>query len=140
MEQTSTQSAIMFAATGIEMLAGVATVIIIIVGGIWAVNGVFLRDLKSDYRIMRTQMDGVHIAINSLTVAVAEMKASMSLLEKGLKEMLGDVAAVRGEIGNDIGLLRGEVDAVNGSVVRITDFLAHLAGTPPSFPSDQRPA
>ncbi len=126
--------------TGTELLAGVATVIIVIVGGIWAVNGVFLNDLKRDYRIMRTQMDGVHIAINSLTVAVAEMKASMSLLENGLKEMLGDIDTVRGEISNDIGLLRGGVDAVNGNVVRITGFLANLAGTPPSFPSDQRPA
>ena len=140
MEQTTTQSAIMFGITEIELLAGAATVIIIIVGGVWAVNGVFLNDLKKDYQIMRTQMDGVHIAINSLTVAVAEMKASMSLLESDLKEMLDDIDAVRGEIGNDIGLLRGEVDAVNGNVARITDFLAHLAGTPPSFPSDQRPA
>jgi hypothetical protein len=139
MEQT-TQSAIMINMTWAELLAGAAAVIIIIVGGIWAVIGVILNDLKSDYRIMRTQIDGVHIAINSLTIAVAEMKTSMSILESGLKEVLGDIDKLRSEISNDMGGLRGEVEALNSNVARITNFLAHLAGTPSSFPSDLRPA
>ena len=137
MDQTTTQSALMMSVTWVELLAGAATVVVIIVGGIWAVNGVILNELKNDYRIMRTQMDGVHIAINSLTVAVAEMKASLSVLENGLREMLEDMDKMRGETSNDIGALRGEVDAVSSNVSRITSFLGHLAGTPPSFPSDQ---
>ncbi len=115
-------------ATWIELLAGAAAIAVIIVGGMWAVIGVFLSDLKRDYRIMRTQMDGVHIAINSLAVALGEKKASMSPLMNGLNEM-----------HDDIDKLRGEVDAVNSNVARVTKFLAHLAGTPPSFPADLLP-
>ncbi len=115
-------------ATWIELLAGAAAIAVIIVGGMWAVIGVFLSDLKRDYRIMRTQMDGVHIAINSLAVALGEMKASIAPLVNGLNEM-----------HDDIDKLRGEVDAVNSNVARITKFLAHLAGTPPSFPANLLP-
>jgi uncharacterized protein YoxC len=115
-------------ATWTELLAGAAAIAVIIVGGMWAVIGVFLSDLKRDYRIMRTQMDGVHIAINSLAVALGEMKASIAPLVNGLNEM-----------HDDIDKLRGEVDAVNSNVARITKFLAHLAGTPPSFPADLLP-
>jgi hypothetical protein len=115
-------------ATWTELLAGAAAIAIIIVGGMWAVIGVFLSDLRRDYRIMRTQMDGVHIAINSLAVALGEMKASIAPLVNGLNEM-----------HDDIDKLRGEVDAVNSNVARITTFLAHLAGTPPSFPADLLP-
>jgi hypothetical protein len=115
-------------ATWTELLAGAAAIAVIIVGGMWAVIGVFLSDLKRDYRIMRTQMDGVHIAINSLAVALGEMKASIVPLVNGLNEM-----------HDDIDKLRGEVDAVNSNVARITKFLAHLAGTPPSFPADLLP-
>ncbi len=115
-------------ATWTELLAGAAAITVLIVGGMWAVIGVFLSDLKRDYRIMRTQMDGVHIAINSLAVALGEMKASMSPLMNGLNEM-----------HDDIDKLRGEVDAVNSNVARVTKFLAHLAGTPPSFPADLLP-
>jgi len=115
-------------ATWTELLAGAAAIAIIIVGGMWAVIGVFLSDLRRDYRIMRTQMDGVHIAITSLAVALGEMKASIAPLVNGLNEM-----------HDDIDKLRGEVDAVNSNVARITTFLAHLAGTPPSFPADLLP-
>ncbi len=115
-------------ATWTELLAGAAAIAVIIVGGMWAVIGVFLSDLKRDYRIMRTQMDGVHIAINSLAVALGEMKASIAPLVNGVDEM-----------HDDIDKLRGEVDAVNSNVARITKFLAHLAGTPPSFPADLLP-
>lgn len=115
-------------ATWTELLAGAAAIAVIIVGGMWAVIGVFLSDLKRDYRIMRTQMDGVHIAINSLAVALGEMKASIAPVVNGLDEM-----------HDDIDKLRGEVDAVNSNVARITKFLAHLAGTPPSFPADLLP-
>jgi hypothetical protein len=139
MEQATTPAAMMISATWAELLAGAAAVAIIIVGGVWAVVGFFLNDLKSDYRTMRTKMDGVHIAINSLTVAVAEMKASMPILDSGLKEMLDDLDKLRSEISDDMGRLRSEVDAVSSNIVRITNFLAHLAGTPPSFPSDLRP-
>jgi|GEM_PF-5829996 len=115
-------------ATWGELLAGAVGVAVIIVGGMWAVVGVFLNDLKRDYRTMRTQMDGVHIAINSLAASLAEVKASMSPLVSDLQEMR-----------DDIDKLRGEVDAVSGNVARIATFLGHLAGTPPSFPSDLLP-
>ena len=62
-------------ATWAEALAVAAAGAVIIVGGIWAVVGVLLRDLKRDYRTMRTQMNGVHIAIDSFAVSLAEMKA-----------------------------------------------------------------
>jgi hypothetical protein len=109
-------------------LAGAAAVAIIIVGGMWAVIGIFLRDLKRDYGIMRTQTDGVHIVINSLAVALAELKATVSPLMSGQNEMR-----------EDIDNLRVEVDAVSGNVARIAKFLGHLARTPPSFPSDLLP-
>lgn len=115
-------------ATWIELLAGIATFAIIIVGGVWAVVSVFLGDLKRDYRIMRTQMDGVHIAINSLGATVAELKASMGPIAGGLSEMLADLDK-----------LRSEVDTVNGYVASITNFLGQLAGRPPSFPADLLP-
>lgn len=121
MEQT-------LSATWAELLAGAAAGAVIIVGGIWAVVGVLLSDLKRDYRTMRTQMDGVHIAINSLAVSLAEMKAAMPDLVNG-----------QGEILDGIDKLRGEVETVSGNIARITKFLAHLAGTPPSFPSDLLP-
>jgi hypothetical protein len=109
-------------------LAGAAAVAIIIVGGMWAVIGIFLRDLRRDYAIMRTQMDGVHIAINSLAVSLAELRATVSPLVNGLNKM-----------HEDIEKLRVDVDAVSGNVGRIAKFLGHLAGTPPSFPSDLLP-
>jgi hypothetical protein len=110
------------------LLAGAAIVAIIIIGGMWAVIGIFLRDLKRDYRVMRTQMDGVHIAINSLAVSLAELKATVAPLTTGLSGMR-----------EDIDRLRVEVDVVSGNVARIAKFLGHLAGTPPSFPSDLLP-
>jgi hypothetical protein len=110
------------------LLAGAAIVAIIIIGGMWAVIGIFLRDLKRDYRGMRTQMDGVHIAINSLAVSLAELKATVTPLTTGLNGMR-----------EDIDRLRVEVDVVSGNVARIAKFLGHLAGTPPSFPSDLLP-
>jgi len=110
------------------LLAGAAIVAIIIIGGMWAVIGIFLRDLKRDYRVMRTQMDGVHIAINSLAVSLAELKATVTPLTTGPNGMR-----------EDIDRLRVEVDVVSGNVARIAKFLGHLAGTPPSFPSDLLP-
>jgi hypothetical protein len=110
------------------LLAGAAVVAIIIIGGMWAVIGIFLRDLKRDYRIMRAQMDGVHIAINSLAVSLAELKATVTPLTTGMNGMR-----------EDIDRLRVEVDVVSGNVARIAKFLGHLAGTPPSFPSDLLP-
>jgi hypothetical protein len=110
------------------LLAGAAIVAVIIIGGMWAVIGIFLRDLKRDYRGMRTQMDGVHIAINSLAVSLAELKATVTPLTTGLNGMR-----------EDIDQLRVEVDVVSGNVARIAKFLGHLAGTPPSFPSDLLP-
>ncbi len=116
MEQT-------LSASWAELLAGAAAGAVIIVGGIWAVVGVLLSDLKRDYRTMRTQMDGVHIAINSFAVSLAEMKASIPDLVNGQGEML-----------DGMDKLRGEVEMVSSNVARITTFLGHLAGTPPSFP------
>ena len=110
------------------LLAGAAIVAIIIIGGMWAVIGIFLRDLKRDYRIMRTQMDGVHIAINSMAVSLAELKATVMPLTSGINSMREDIER-----------LRVEVDVVSGNVARIAKFLGHLAGTPPSFPSDLLP-
>jgi hypothetical protein len=110
------------------LLAGAAIVAIIIIGGMWAVIGIFLRDLKRDYRIMRTQMDGVHIAINSMAVSLAELKATVTPLTTGINGMREDIER-----------LRVEVDVVSGNVARIAKFLGHLAGTPPSFPSDLLP-
>ena len=110
------------------LLAGAAIVAIIIIGGMWAVIGIFLRDLKRDYRIMRTQMDGVHIAINSMAVSLAELKATVTPLTTGINGMREDIER-----------LRVEVDVVSGSVARIAKFLGHLAGTPPSFPPDLLP-
>jgi hypothetical protein len=110
------------------LLAGAAIVAIIIIGGMWAVIGIFLRDLKRDYRVMRTQMDGVHIAINSMAVSLAELKATVTPLTTGINGMR-----------EDIDRLRVEVDLVSGNVARIAKFLGHLAGTPPSFPSDLLP-
>ena len=110
------------------LLAGAAIVAVIIIGGMWAVIGIFLRDLKRDYRVMRAQMDGVHIAINSLAVSLAELKATVTPLTTGINGMR-----------EDIDRLRVEVDVVSGNVARIAKFLGHLAGTPPSFPSDLLP-
>ncbi len=121
MEQT-------LSATWTELLAGAAAGAVIIVGGIWAVVGAMLSDLKRDYRTMRTQMDGVHIAINSLAVSLAEVKASMPDLVNGQGEML-----------DGMDKLRGEVETIGGNLARITTFLAHLAGTPASFPPDLLP-
>jgi hypothetical protein len=121
MEQT-------LSATWIEVLAGAAAGAVIIVGGIWAVVGALLSDLKRDYRTMRTQMNGVHIAIDSFAVSLAEMKAAMADLMNG-----------QGEILDGMDKLRGEVETIGSNVARITTFLGHLAGTPPSFPSDLLP-
>jgi hypothetical protein len=121
MEQTLT-------ATWTELLAGAAAGAVIIVGGIWAVVGAMLSDLKRDYRTMRTQMDGVHIAINSLAVSLAEVKAVMPDLVNGQSDML-----------EGMDRLRGDVETVSGNLARITNFLAQLAGRPPSFPSDLLP-
>ena len=110
------------------LLAGAAIVAIIIIGGMWAVIGIFLRDLKRDYRVMRTQMDGVHIAINSMSVSLAELKATVTPLTTGINGMREDIER-----------LRVEVDVVSGNVARIAKFLGHLAGTPPSFPPDLLP-
>jgi hypothetical protein len=106
-------------------LAGAAAFAIIVVGGMWAVIGIFLRDLKRDHAAMRTQMDGVHIAINSLAVSLADLRATVSPLTSGLNKM-----------HENIDKLHVDVDAVSGNVARIAKFLGHLAGTPPSFPSD----
>jgi hypothetical protein len=121
MEQT-------LSATWIEVLAGAAAGAVIIVGGIWAVVGVLLSDLKRDYRTMRMQMDGVHIAIDNVAVSLAEMKAAMPDLVDG-----------QGEILDGVDKLRGEVETVGSNVARMATFLGHLAGTPPSFPSDLLP-
>jgi hypothetical protein len=112
-------------ATWGELLAGASAVTIVVAGVIWAVIGVFFNDLKRNYRIMQTQLDGVHFAINNLTVSVAEMKASLPTLVGGINEGL-----------NGMEKLRGDVDLVNANVARIATFLGHLAATPPSFPSD----
>jgi hypothetical protein len=125
MEQTLNATLSM---TWAELVAGAAAGAVIIVGGIWAVVGAMLSDLKRDYRTMRTQMDGVHIAINSLAASVAEMKASMPDLVNGQSEML-----------DGMDKLRGDVETVSGNLARITNFLAQLAGRPPSFPSDLLP-
>jgi hypothetical protein len=77
---------------------------------------------------MRTQMDGVHLAINSLAVSLAELRATVSPLINGLNKM-----------HEDIEKLRVDVDSVSGNVARIAKFLGHLAGTPPAFPSDLLP-
>ncbi len=111
-----------------ELLAGAAAGAVIIVGGFWAVAGVMLSDLKRDYRTMRTQMDGVHIAINSLAVSLADVKAAMPDLVNGQGEML-----------DGMDRLRGDVETVSGNLDRVTNFLAQLAGRPPSFPSDLLP-
>lgn len=140
MEQGTAQSAIMMSMTVAQFAVGVGAIIVIVIGGVWAVNGAFLNELKTEYRIMRTQMDGLHIAMNSLTVAMTEIRASMPILDRALQKMLDDRDRFLGEIASDLTKLRGEIDEVNGNVVRITTFLAHLAGTPPSFPSDQAPA
>jgi hypothetical protein len=121
MEQT-------LSATWIEVLAGAAAGAVIIVGGIWAVVGVLLSDLKRDYRTMRMQMDGVLIAIDNVAVSLAEMKAAMPDLVNG-----------QGEILDGVDKLRGEVETVGSNVARMATFLGHLAGTPPSFPSDLLP-
>ncbi len=121
MEQT-------LSATWIEVLAGAAAGAVIIVGGIWAVVGVLLSDLKRDYRTMRMQMDGVHIAIDNVAVSLAEMKAAMPDLVNG-----------QGEILDGVDKIRGEVETVGSNVARMATFLGHLAGTPPSFPSDLLP-
>lgn len=115
-------------ATWVELAAGAAAGAVIIVGGIWAVVGAMLGDLKRDYRTMRTQMDGVHIAINSLAASVAEMKASMPDLVNGQNEML-----------DGMDRLRGDVETASGNLDRITKFLAQLAGRPASFPPDLLP-
>jgi hypothetical protein len=112
-------------ATWGELLAGASAATIIIAGVIWAVIGVFFNDLKRNYRIMQTQLDGVHFAINGLTVSVAELKASMPALVSGMNDGLDGIEK-----------LRGDVDLMNGNVARIATFLGHLAATPPSFPSD----
>ncbi len=112
-------------ATWAEALAVAAAGAVVIVGGIWAVVGVLLRDLKRDYRTMRTQMNGVHIAIDSFAVSLAEMKA--------------DLVNGQGEMLEGVDKLRGEVETIGSNVARITTFLGHLAGTPPSFPSDLLP-
>jgi L-rhamnose isomerase len=115
-------------ATWIEVLAGAAAGAVIVVGGIWAVVGALLSDLKRDYRTMRMQMDGVHIAIDNVVVSLAEMKAAMPDLLNG-----------QGEILDGVDKLRGEVETVGSNVARMATFLGHLAGTPPSFPSDLLP-
>jgi hypothetical protein len=104
------------AATWGELSAGASALAIIIVGVIWAAIGV--NDLKKNYRIMQTQLD-------DLTVAVAEMKASMLPLVGGTNE-----------VRNNLERLRGDIDLVSGNVARVATFLGHLAATPPSFPSD----
>ena len=108
-----------------ELFAGASAVTIIIVGVLWAVIGALFSDLKRNYRIMQTQLDGVHFAINNLTISVAEMKASLPTLVSRINEGL-----------NGMEKLRGDVDLVNANVARIATFLGHLAATPPSFPSD----
>lgn len=125
MEQTLSATLSM---TWAELAAGAAAGAVIIVGGIWAVVGAMLGDLKRDYRTMRTQMDGVHIAINSLAASVAEMKASMP-----------DVVNSQGEMLDGMDRLRGDVETIGGNLTRITNFLAQLAGRPPSFPPDLLP-
>ena len=107
-------------ATWAEVLAGAAAAAVIIVGGMWAVVGVLLSDLKRDYRTMRTQMNGVNIAIDNVALSLAEMKA--------------DLVNGQGEILDGMDKLRSEVEKIGGNVARITTFLGHLAGTPPSFP------
>jgi hypothetical protein len=73
-------------------------------------------------------MDGVHIAIDNVAVSLAEMKAAMPDLVNG-----------QGEILDGVDKLRGEVETVGSNVARMATFLGHLAGTPPSFPSDLLP-
>ena len=85
MEQGTAQSAIMMSMTVAQFAVGVGAIIVIVIGGVWAVNGAFLNELKTEYRIMRTQMDGLHIAMNSLTVAMTEIRASMPILDRALQ-------------------------------------------------------
>ena len=110
-----------------ELLAGASAITVVIVGGIWAILAAYFNDLKRNYRIMQTQLDGAHFAINSLTASVAEIKASMPTLASGITEGF-----------NGVEKLHGDVDLVNANVARIATFLSHLAATPPSFPSDLR--
>jgi len=77
---------------------------------------------------MRTQMDGVHIAIDSLAISLAELRATVSPFINGLNKM-----------NEDINKLHVDVDAVSGNVARIAKFLGHLAGAQPSLPSDLLP-
>ena len=108
-----------------ELLTGASAVTIIVVGAIWAVIGAYFNDLKRNYRITQTQLDGVHFAINNLTSSLAEVKATMQTLASGITKGL-----------NGIEKLRADVDLASGNVARIATFLGHLAATPPSFPSD----
>jgi hypothetical protein len=112
-------------ATWVELLAGASAITIFMIGGTWAVIGVFVKNLQSDYRIIQTQEREVQVALNSLAISVAEMKASMPTVVGGLTEML-----------DSLDKLRGEVNIVEDNIARIKTFLGHLAGTPPSFPSD----
>lgn len=54
MEQGTAQSAIMMSMTVAQFAVGVGAIIVIVIGGVWAVNGAFLNELKTEYRIMRT--------------------------------------------------------------------------------------
>ncbi len=118
MEQTVT-------ATWGELLAGASALTIFMVGGTWAVMGVFVKNLQGNYRIMQTQVREAQVAINGLAISVAEMKTSIPTIVGGQNEML-----------DSLDKLHSVVDAVGDNVARITTFLGHLAGTPPSFPSD----
>jgi hypothetical protein len=112
-------------ATWAELLAGASAITIFVVGGTWAVIGVFVKNLQSDYRIMQSQEREVQVALNSLAISIAEIKASVPTVVGGVSEML-----------DTLDRLRGEVNIVEDNIARIKTFLGHLAGTPPSFPSD----
>ena len=112
-------------ATWAELLAGASVVAIFMIGGTWAVIGVFVKNLQSDYRIVQSRGQELQAALNSLAISVAEMKKSMPMVVRGLTEAL-----------DNLDRLRVEVDLVRDNIGQIKTFLGHLAGTPSSFPSD----
>jgi hypothetical protein len=104
MEQT-------ISASWTELFGAMSVLVILMIGGVWAVVGFFLKNLSRAYRVMRSQADGVRMTVDDLAIAL-------------------------GKVNNDIDHLRREVNAVSNNIDRIVAFLAQLAGTPPSFPSD----
>jgi hypothetical protein len=109
--------------TWAELLAGAAGFAIMIVGSVWAVIGAAMNNFERENRMTLTQMERVYGGINGLGASLADLKVVIAHIARELN-------ATR----DDLDKLRAEVDTVNANVARITTFLGHLAGTPPSFP------